>query len=380
MYNGGWAGMLYHRLSPAERTALMAGQEIVFRPDAPDPDRRLTVEWQRRIMDSWQSHIRLNGQSVLLKEVPNLRMRHARLSLNRMELGQISLSVYFTVYWPGEHGESRTANTVEIATGRSPSVTKPENRKANAALRGSSPFDQIVALRPESSCVTLKAAVRRREPPLPHGIQSAAIGDLTRPHLLTADVWEAVHRETGLPIVADSYTRVHRLDQVTVIDKPLFEALCAAADAMGVRWSKDGDFLLCRSAGYLWDKLKEVPERHLRRWTTSRDANGGLPFSNLLEMASMPDLQMDSRVVAEAIAHCRGLPEWSLLGFRGFRSRARFLSTLSPEQLRRAFMPAGLPFKDLAPAQQQGAMDLQYTAMAEAERQNGEPSKLDPSW
>src|SRR5205823_4585259 len=41
-YADGWAGAkLYERLTPAERAALASGQELVLRPDAPEPDRRL---------------------------------------------------------------------------------------------------------------------------------------------------------------------------------------------------------------------------------------------------------------------------------------------------------------------------------------------------
>src|SRR4029077_14811348 len=100
------------------------------------------------------------------------------------------------------------------------------------------------------------------------------------------------------------------LDKVAGERKSLFEMLCTVADAMGGRWQKDGDFLLCRSASYFSDDLKEVPNRYLQRWSRDRDANGGLPLADFLEMASLPDPELDSTVVAEAIEHCWGLPEW----------------------------------------------------------------------
>ena len=61
---------------------------------------------------------------------------------------------------------------------------------------------------------------------------------------------------------------------------------------------------LPQSTSYFWNKLKEVPNRHLQRWIRDRDANGGLPLADFLDMASLPDQQLDFPVVAEAIKHC----------------------------------------------------------------------------
>src|SRR5205823_6687716 len=48
VHNGNWGGIqLYHRLTPRDRAALLSGQELVFRPDAADPDRRLHAGWGR---------------------------------------------------------------------------------------------------------------------------------------------------------------------------------------------------------------------------------------------------------------------------------------------------------------------------------------------
>ena len=102
---------------------------------------------------------------------------------------------------------------------------------------------------------------------------------LEEPHVLTADVWEAVHRATGLPIIADYYTHLYPLSKMPMKRQPLFTALCGSGDALGVRWRKDGDFIICRSVSYFWDKLQEVPNRYLRRWAQDRDASGGLPLA-----------------------------------------------------------------------------------------------------
>jgi hypothetical protein len=194
---------------------------------------------------------------------------------------------------------------------------------------------------------------------LPYGLASASIGDIQLPHVFSADVWEAVHRATGLPVVADYYSRMYRLDAMTIAHKPLFEALCAIGDALGVRWKKDGDFLTGRSATYYWDKRKEVPNRYLLRWLQEKRDRPGLSIDSLLEMASLPVEETNSLIVGEAIQHCWGLEEWSMVTPNRFRGDApsrdylRLLAELTPEHRRRALAPGGLPLTELAPAEQQ---------------------------
>jgi hypothetical protein len=368
--NTGWGGMqLYHRLTPSDRAALIAGQELVFRPDAPNPDYRLPAEWNRPILQSWGGGTDSNGRYTQMADIPDIKVNQVRLKLNRSELGQVSLSVNTAAVWSG----SRTYYPLEMATGHSPSAERADNTTANVTLRHHPPFEQLVSLRPEPSCPRLK---RGKPDVWERNFYSVSLGTLDQPHVFSGDVWEAVHRETGLPIVADFYTRMHRLDKVKMDHKPLFEALCTVGDALGVRWKKEGDFLLCRSTSYFWDKLKEVPNRYLQRWARDRDANGGLPLADLLEMASLPEQQLDSPIVAEAIQHCWGLREWHYAADPLWRRQVRFLMVLTPEQQRRAMQPACLAFKELTPAQQQAAVQLQNSNLAEMERQGGEPTPI----
>jgi hypothetical protein len=204
--------------------------------------------------------------------------------------------------------------------------------------------------------------------------------DLSRACATSADAWEAVHRATGLPIIADFYTHLFPVGKFTVDHASLFQALCQMGDAMGVRWTMDGDFLLCRSTSYFWDKLKEVPNRYLQRWARDRDANGGLPFADFLEMASMTDQQLDSAVVADGIDRYWKLHEWTILNPRETRYTARYLSSLAPEQFQRALQPDGLPLPSLTPAQQQGAMQMQFLANAAAEREGHAPIAMSAEW
>jgi hypothetical protein len=372
LYNTGWGGMqVYHHLTPANRAALMAGEELVFRPDAPNPDQRLPEEWQRPILQSSVSHIRIHDVSVPMAEVQGIRINQVRLKLNRSEVGQATLVVRIAASWKNERGlTASTFHDVELATGRSPSVANPDNARVNAALRHQPLFDRAVTLQPEVTCPSLKGLRPDKEMAQFHSL-SLGSPSFREPHVFSAEVWEVVHRETGLPIVADYFTRMHRLDKVSVIEKPLFDALCTVSDGLGVRWTKDGDFLLCRSTSHLWDRLKEVPDRFLRQWITSRDANGGLPFAQFLQMAMQPDAQLDSEVEAEAIRHCLGLREWGHLTWRPTRARTRLLTTLTPEQMHRALEYTGLPYRELTPEQQQDCLQAELEVQKAVERQGG---------
>ena len=180
---------------------------------------------------------------------------------------------------------------------------------------------------------------------------------LAQPHVPTADVWEEVYRKTGMPIVADSYSRVYPQAPLVVKKVTLFDALCHEADGMGVRWTKDGSFLLCRSTSFFWDKLKEVPRRQLEKWQRDGKSASHLPLEDVLEMATLTDRQLDSDVVRDVVAHCWGLGEWDLLrktvGYYPMRSWARFLLELTPAQREKALSPGGLAMSGLTARQQQ---------------------------
>jgi hypothetical protein len=374
---GRWAGLqLYHRLTPEERTALAAGQELVYRFDAPDSDRRLPEAWRRPIMQSLGGEVPIDDKDLPHAAVPEARSIQVRLKLTRPELRELTLIVRTFVVSgvgtkdpasPTDESENASVIDARLATGHSAALTNLDNAKANGALRGQSPFDQLVSLKPVASCpFYLRGRSGKKAGPT----RGASESDGPPPHIFSADVWEAVHQATGLPIVADSYSRIWQAPMVTHSQKPLFELLCSVGDTLGARWTKDDRFLLCRTTSYLWDRLTEVPNRLLQRWSRDREANGGLPFADFLEMARLSDQQLDTATEPPPIRHCWGLREWGLLGSPSpgttldrNRLRARFLTTLTPEQLRRAMEPAGLPFKELPLAQQQSAMQLQYAIL-----------------
>jgi hypothetical protein len=366
-----WCGMqLYYRLTPADRRALFSGQELVFRPDTPNPERRLPAEWSRPLLMCAGPGVSFGGRYTELVDLPAAHVSQARLRLYRSEGGQLLLSVRMTAVWNEGSGEATWDSERLLATGRSPSVANPDNARANTALRGRPPLDRVISLELNPSCPAVKS---RRPGDLDPNLDRASLSlDRSRPYALSSDVWEAIHRATGVPIIADFYTRLYPLDKLTIERRPLFDALCAAGDALGARWTTDGGYLLCRSTSYFWDKLAEVPNRYLQRWVHDRDASGGLPLTDFLEMATMSDEQLDSAAVAEGIEHFWGLREWVHLGGtpeRWMRQHARLLAMLTPEQLRRTFQPQGLPFKELTPAQQQEVNQVRRQEIEAMERQ-----------
>jgi len=64
--------------------------------------------------------------------------------------------------------------------------------------------------------------------------------------------------------------RLYRPEQVSLWDRPVFEALNGLADGMRLRWTKDGEWLQFRSTRFFHDRRTEVPNRLLTRWAAER--------------------------------------------------------------------------------------------------------------
>lgn len=358
---GGWGAVqLFRSLSSRDVTALQEGQSLTY-GYASWHRNRLPEEWKQPLLQS--NRLRLGqvaGEDVfggvggsLVSEYPGL-VPSLGLKIDRSELGQFTLQAEIGVTNAEGGG---VGHGLTLAIGRSPATAKADNAKANQALRSQAQFQPQISLKPTPSCPRLTEH-EEREP----GDEDAKDPVTSQPHVTSADVWEEVHRATGLPIVADYYSRLHPVTSVTAEKTVLFDALCKVSDELGVRWKKDGNFLLARSTSYFWDKLKEVPNRTLTRWQEARQANGALSLEQVLEIAALSDEQLDSEIAGKVIGHCWNLPEWNLLGKGGAqtgpaaqsaRPYYRLLALLGPEQLRRALQPEGCSFQSLNGVQQQ---------------------------
>ena len=176
---------------------------------------------------------------------------------------------------------------------------------------------------------------------------------------------EALHRATGMPIVADFYTRLYEPGAVSVKDQPLFDALNQISDTMRLRWHKEERWLQFRSMTYYHDRLKEVPNRLLSRWSAARRERGMLVLEELVEIAQLPDAQLDAKEMAEGIRECWGLPEWDLARSEFVLANLRFLARLTPEQRQEAQSVHGLLFTRMSLAQQQAFFTRQLPGQPE---------------
>jgi hypothetical protein len=104
--------------------------------------------------------------------------------------------------------------------------------------------------------------------------------------------------------------------------------------------------------------MKEVPTRVLARLAASRRERGILSFEELLEIAQLPDAQLQAASMAEGARECYGLAEWSLPSDRMVRTHLRILAELSPALLRQAQSAEGLSLTRLSLSQQQRALSL----------------------
>jgi hypothetical protein len=110
---------------------------------------------------------------------------------------------------------------------------------------------------------------------------------------------------------------------------------------------------------YFHDRLKEVPNRLLRRWVASRKQHGFLPLDDICEIVGLPRAQLDAEEMAEGARVVYGLMEWELFPRRGgLRQYLKHLAEFTPAQRQQMQTPSGLLFSQMTLAQQQGFLTL----------------------
>jgi hypothetical protein len=232
----------------------------------------------------------------------------------------------------------------------SPSALRPDNRTLNVRLEHNPALRDRVTLDPKPSC---------RLEPYPGPLSTPRGGSLSLheqgPRVTSADVLEALYHATGLPVVADYYTRLYEPAAMFLKNQTLFDALNRLSDRMGLRWSRDREegWLRFRSASFYDDRLKEVPNRLLSRWSAARRQHGHLRLDALTEIAGLSDRQLDAASMAEGARACFGLVEWELARHPVLRPHLRYLAGFTPEQRQETMSPAGLLFAKMPIAQQQ---------------------------
>jgi hypothetical protein len=373
----GWGALqMYFRLSPRDLAALGAGQTLKFgSPPAageqPLPadiaagiPERPRVEEEKGPRDrpgppmGEELELRLGRPGAAPPEPPAGPRAEVQLSIDPNELGQFTLTGGAGRLTSTPDGMQMWLSRDSLAMGQSRTGQRPQNAAANAALARDPALRERVDVRAESR--------GQRTEGTGAGARSSASRKVT-----SADVLEALHRATGMPVVADYYTRLYRPEAVMVKDRPLFDALTQIADTMRLRWNRETatrgatPWLQFRSVSFFHDRLKEVPNRLLSRWATARQKNGALSLEELIEIAQLSDAQLDGADMAEGARELFGLAEWDLARGRSARPHLRFLATFTPAQRQAVTGGDGLPFAKMTLAQQQQFIALAFGGRSE---------------
>jgi RNA polymerase sigma-70 factor, ECF subfamily len=358
----GWGTIqMYFRLTPQELAALRAGEVLYFSEGPREGERLLPPDVVRGILHSWRSVRAIpmangflgngygltdpnNPNGVPISSVPGLRAS-CTVALDQLELGQYSLHGWCSFFGPSGHPCSDGSGPYVV--GRRPELLQPESAKSRIRSTVDPALRLRISLHPGPSCFLEPAS-------------GGEVGSAQEPRVTSADVLEVLHQATGLPIVADYYTRLCKPETVSVSHQPISEGLDHICDAMRMRWhwelregASGAGWLQFRSIGYYDDRLKEVPNRLLTRWTAVRRQHGFLPLEELVEIGQLTDAQLGSTDVAEGAKACNGLAEWDIARESSVLRNLHFLAGFTPEQRQEAMSPAGLPFIKMPRAQQQ---------------------------
>jgi hypothetical protein len=357
---------MYFRLSAQELAALRAGQELRYSALPQADERPLPPEVARVALQPFRdwylakteddyrfAHDKDFPGAIAVPRVPEARARFG-LRIRQSELGRMTYVGdihWFTLGRQGKETQDAGVGEFECAAGMSPTVLQPRNSAGNAQYAHEPALRPRLTVRPRPSCSL--------PPDVGSSTQSAP-----EPRATSADVLEALHQATGLPIVSDFYTRLCKPEAVSVRNTSLFEALNQVTESLRMHWRWDGGWLKFRSTSYYDDRLKEVPNRLLARWAAERKRQGMLSLDNLVEIAQLPDAQLDAESMAEGAQECWGLPEWRLARSGNLRPHLGYLVGFTPEQRREAMTAGGLPFVKMPLSQQQRFIALALSSKA----------------
>lgn len=330
--NGFGPSQLYFGLSPRQLTELQAGRELTFRNDG-EPESQPLPPGLEQVIPKLVMGIESPSGEKLPQDPAAYTNPYATLQLRQDELGEYELhgSIYSTIREPGSISGRGLGAT--LAKGKSPSIGALTNAKDNAKWENAPEFQKTVSLLPEPSC-ELKVGS------YPHfGLEA---GKKVTP----ADIMEAFHQATGMDVISDHFTRLYDPGRFTVKEKRLFDVLNALCDVLRVRWHREEDWMLFRSANFYNERLMEIPDRLLERWAASRRKNAALLPADLIEIAQLTDWQLKSHHAAAGAMAIYALKEWPLVSEQA-RNHLRFLGQLSPTARQAALSDKGLGYLQL---------------------------------
>jgi hypothetical protein len=336
----GWGPIqIYFRLPPDLFARLRAGERLLF-SQAPGPDEHLLPpdlvagifqsRRDRRVVDYGN---RLDFTSDLtdprgreLATVPEVRA-WCTLHIQQNEPGHYIFNGDDGCFIAAT-GDGFLNSDEPYAAARSPVVLKPDNAVANSRWQREPALAARVSIRP-----TTEAS------------DAAKVG--------TDDLLEAIHRASGMPVVGDHFTRLYPAAALLALNDSLFEGVNQLGDATRMRWDRDEGWLQFRTTSFFHDRLREVPNHCLRRWSEKRREQGMLRLDDLVEIAGLTDAQLGAAEMAEGARERFGLLEWDIARDHMMRVHLRFLAGFSPEERQEMLTAAGLLFTRMSLGQQQ---------------------------
>jgi hypothetical protein len=353
---------MYFRLTTQQLASLRTGEELAFSQEPTSGEQQLPPDVARGVLQSLRTSrlvktkdgYGLTGpedpRGIPLTAVPDARAL-VTIKLGQTELGQFGLDGLVGFYAPAAYSRSHDG---PYAVGVSPRVLQPQNAVVNAKFAHDRALRAPVSIQPHASC-SLSPNTSAGRGGTPTGEE---LDGLHEPKVTTADVLEALHRATGMPVISDFYTRLYKPAIVSSNNQTLFDTLNQLCDTMHLRWNKEAGaheadpWLQFRSMSFYHDRLKEVPSRHLARWAASRREHGVLTLEDLVEISRLPDAQLEGSDMAEGIRECWGLVEWDLARDWMVLPNLRFLAQLTPTQRQATQSTNGLLFTKMTLAQQ----------------------------
>jgi len=262
--------------------------------------------------------------------------------LSVLELGGIKANAQVQVVVRRPNGQPLLIpKSVMLASVPGAGEANPRNGEANADLARLPELGKSVKVEPSKRTFVSK----EKDYPVQKWTESlsasatfawSAAGNMLPPTDFTTsgDVWEAIHKATGLDVVADSFSRVF---PARAASGSIFEVLNGYCDPMGIRWRFQEGTLYARSTTYAWQRLTEVPKRMTEHWKEARK-RAPLTVRDLMAMASLTDRQLDSYLVGKKIFHYDGIAEWAFVARpwlgsdrQMWRKFLRYLATLPPQ-------------------------------------------------
>jgi hypothetical protein len=362
-YSGrGWGpANLYFNLAPEEMNALRSGERLSFSAWQVGGERAMPAELERGIIQSQSDvrvsgtadtgyrvrHVKEGGEGALPSAVPEARAK-AALSMDRGEVGRFTLHGTSGIAVPGREGGRNSIDMgLPLGVGESPSVRSPKNASANAKLASDPSLKAKVNIKPQPS-VKLE-----RDPLVPPHPDESDRGENSGARATSADVMEAIHKASGMDVIADYYTKFYVPAEISCTGATLFAGLSQISDRMRTRWSKQEGWLQLRSTGFFNDRLQEVPTRLLRSWAAARKDKGHLGVDELIEMAQLADAQLDAAAAGLGARAQHGLVEWELVHNGNLRAYWRFMGSLSTGQRATLMSASGLSLDKLRPSIQE---------------------------